>query len=253
MIMPSSHIMHVWGFAHVAMWCSRSCIAIEQLEHFEVVALMQHACISLCSCSTDSSIVLADAKACACIRGTNRAGLQSAPVRCLADHLVSSSNRNARQQAGCGRCNMPKAVDARASRDAGRPAAATPAQKPKVSRTAKADSRPVTPATPAATANVPRNQSDASLRADSAEPRARMTRSRSQSVGMASMAVAAAAEAAAAEPEVVDLCGTSSDQAADDTASPEASDSQVAASSEEDVPVMRELPHRWACRLNALS
>lgn len=163
---------------------------------------------------------------------------------------------------------MPKAVGTRGARDTGHTAAATPAPKSKASsgRAAKGDSRPVTPATPAVTAGVPRNQSSASLRADS-EPKSRITRSRSQSVGMASMANAAAADAdaavpadseqpqrlrhsasaaaaPAAEPEVVDLCGTSSDRGAGDAATAEESGSEAAASSDEDTPVTRELPNR---------
>lgn len=162
---------------------------------------------------------------------------------------------------------MPRA------RDGGQVSAATPAPGRKGSVGSKGaakagDSRPATPMTPAITAAAPRNQSGASRSATdcaSVEPKARMTRSRSRSVGMAGMANGMAAEvpaaaagqdlrrrqssasvaAAAGEPEVVDLCGTSSDRG-DSGAKPslEASDSEDAVESDDDGPIVREVPFR---------
>lgn len=165
-------------------------------------------------------------------------------------------------------------------RDAGAAGTATPAPSRKASGGRKAqagDSRPATPVTPAITAAVPRNQSGASAAAaDSAsvEPKSRMTRSRSRSVGMAGMANGGASDAAAAaagggqmrgrqrsasavadaaaaeEPEVVDLCGTSSDRCdGDAAASPEASDSDEGMDSDENLPVVREVPFRCSASL----
>lgn len=140
-------------------------------------------------------------------------------------------------------------------------------------------SRPATPATPAVTAAAPRNQESGAAAAATdrasgmaTEPQTRLTRSRSRSMGVGTSAPAAAAQpaaeavrqmrrrpseasvaAAVESADVVDLCDTSLEEAGgaaallqDEVSGQSASAAEEPADSENDEPVVREVPHRRA-------